>query len=130
MEYFKTLITVLLLTFLIAACGGGGSSSSSSKNLFSLWKADNGDFLDLNGLTFGINQSVVFLFPGGAQCGCNASIIGVQSEGNYGLSSCTFVAGSGSPTPNCAALNQSGTYRKTNEGLVISRFGAGDTLYK
>lgn len=114
---------LLLLIFLTAACGSGGGSSSggsSDKNLFGVWThTTTGWVMDLTGGSLNSNLVFRFLFNTGAQCSCTFNAIGTQSSGNYVLSNCTYVNGTGTGNPGCNSLNNSGSYTKNSATLTV-----------
>ena len=126
------LICIVFATFFITGCGSSSSESSTpTKDLFSLWKnIETNAPLDFTNGTFSTIIPMAFFFVGGAQCNCNCIIIGTQASGTYVLNSCSYKSGSGSPVPNCKALNSNGTYLKSLDILTLTNSVGTSTTYK
>ena len=116
---YKLLILVSLMTVGCAGSGGSSGGGSSAKSLASVWtKSDNSFTLNMTGLQLGVAQNISFTFAAGAICQCSMTATGLETSGNYALSSCTYTSG-GAGDPGCASLNSTGTFSKPSSQLSI-----------
>lgn len=117
MKLFISLFTILF----VISCS---KDSSTNKSLFSSWAADSSTtVLDLTGGSLG-TFGMYFILTNQNRCNCNVSIGGSESSGNYAITSCSYVAGTGTGSDTgCSALNSSGTFTKTSSTLSICSSG-------
>lgn len=127
----KKIIIASVAALILTACGGESGGSDSNKDLFSLWKTDQGGAMDLSSGALGVEMGYSIFMEDGAECNCDLRLLGDQSSGNYILNSCshTYGTGSGEETPNCNALDNTGTYSKTTSTLTICNSESNCTDY-
>lgn len=120
-EALMKLVLAALISVSFFGCGSSSNSAPASKTLFSAWTSPSYT-LNLTNAQFGINQSIVFGFSGGARCGCQFDVSGTEPTGNYSLHNCSYTSG-GSSDPGCALLNGPGTFTKSATVLNICDSG-------
>lgn len=114
--------SALLLLLALSSCkGGDGGDTPADKSLFSAWSRQNptGFILDFSGMAFGANTlTLAVSSPFSATCQCALGVSGSQSSGDYVISGCVRVTGTGT-TADCQTFESNGTYTKTSDTLTV-----------